>query len=188
MTQTTDSAALRFLVEEFADPSEAVPPASASRARQREAARILLPAKLDRQRRALEALSPDAFHKLRRNVRRRLEFVARGYSPLAKAGIGLRLAVKLTLVLTPGSRPGAAPIVDGTPRDVLWFYVVHLLHKGGASRLALCEAPRSQREDGPRLCGQLYVRRGEAKQFCSPRCRARVATQRMRRKASRRHR
>ena len=110
------------------------------------------------------------------------------HSTLAPPGVGLKLAVKLTLVLPFRTQPGETPIVEGAPQDVLWFYVAHLVNRAGTSRLAVCTAPRSQREPGPELCGRLYLRRGRAKQFCSPRCRARVATQRMRRKASRRHR
>ena len=187
-----ETAALQFLVEDFIDVPESAT-AKAARALQEEAARTLLSG-LKLQQRSLLALSPAEFHKLRRQVRERLEIQAR-HNTLAPPGVGLRLAVKLTLVLPFRTQPGETPIVEGTPRDVLWFYVAHLVNRAGTSRLAVCAAPRSQREPGPArsqrgpdLCGRLYLRRGRAKQFCSPRCRARVATQRARRRPARRHR
>ncbi len=44
--------------------------------------------------------------------------------------------------------------------------------------LAICPAPQPYRAD--RLCGRLFVRRGQAKLYCSDTCRARVATRRAR--------
>ncbi|MBX7185031.1 MAG: hypothetical protein K1Y01_07785 [Vicinamibacteria bacterium] len=184
---TPENASLRFLVEDLLDVVDA--PESAIRAMQQEAATVLLPGAtqaLSRQQRRLIALPPAEFQELRRFLLDQLRSVA--LPQMLPPGIERIHDVKLrlNLQLRANAGPGGVPIVDGSVRDVLWFYVAHLVSRAGTSKLTLCPAPRSQREAAAdaAFCGRLFVRRGTAKEFCSPTCRARVATQRARHKGA----
>lgn len=152
---------------------------------QREAARVLLPGgpKADSfPQRLLLAMKPAAFQNLRRLVRDRLQALA-----INKA-VGPH-RVTLGLILVGGSKPGQAPIVEGSAEDIVWFYVGHLVCRAGTSQIGVCPAPKSKRKPGGTdYCGRLFVRRGQAKQFCSDTCRSRVATQRARRPAQKKRR
>jgi hypothetical protein len=171
--------ALKFLVEDFIDIGPQDVATEGLAALRDEAAQTLLP-DLASLRGLLLRMPLSDFQKLRRKTRTRLGMLAQ-HSTLAPKGVGLHQVISLKLVLMAGAKPGGAPIVDGAPEDVLWFYVTHLVTLVGSSRLALCTAPRSKREDlKGGQCLRVYVTRGTSKQFCSARCRARVATQRAR--------
>ena len=182
---TPENASLRFLVDDLLDVVENAPDA-AIQDLQREAAAVLLPGSpkgLSRQQRRLVALPPTEFQELRRFILHQLRSIARPLTLSPGIARVHDVTLKLHLQLRANAGPGGAPIVDGAAKDVLWFYVANLVSRAGTANLALCPAPRSQREPGQEAsCGRLFLRRGTAKEFCSATCRARVATQRARHK------
>ena len=184
------TAMMRFLLEEFidvTDDDEAF--ASEALARfQAKSARVFLPGPkqgaFSLQQLMLRGMPPAEFQQLRRDVRNWLC----GLRIFGTPGHVRLQEVTLALVEVPG-RPGQlqAPIVEGQPRDVFWYYLVGFVSRAGLARIGVCPAPKSQRDfpvDDPaeaEPCARLFLRRGHAKAYCSNRCRARVATQRARR-------
>jgi CGNR zinc finger len=61
-------------------------------------------------------------------------------------------------------RQAASLLVDGDPRDVLWYQTEKVLTAVGLERLRLCPAPE---------CGRAFVRVTQ-KRFCSTRCQTRI--------------
>lgn len=194
-TQARDFRAVRFLVEEFIDVPETGETPEGVSTLQRKAARVLLPgptaAPAQRPRRGSPSLRPAArptyslqqlalvsmpaaaFEQLRRDVRDWLRTVVRFPT------VGHTRMLTGPLVLGLGATAGP-PLVDASPLDLVWFYLFHLIGRTGVVRIGVCHAPKSQREAAEGECERLFVRRGNAKEFCSDRCRARVATQRAR--------
>lgn len=186
-------ARLRFLVEEFIEVPDGEQPAAAVAASQRRAARRLLPGPakgaLSLQQGMLCGMRPEEFLQLRCDVRSWLGALARDPRlPADPIALG---PLKVQLVSARGEDPGRlrAPVVEGNPRDVFWYYLTLLVSRAGVSQIGVCYAPRSKRDAGQSdpsragetdPCERLFVRRGKAKEFCSERCRARVATQRAR--------
>jgi hypothetical protein len=187
---------MRFLLDEFvevADDGCATEDAEKDVVTfQTRAARVLLPGPqkgaFSLQQMTLRTLKPAAFQQLRREVRDWLRslvmFSSRGHQRTLKGPL------TLSLVTVPG-KPARlkAPIADGSPLDVFWFYLVHFIAQVGLSQIGVCHAPKSKRDPGqqnPELagaterCERLFLRRGHAKAYCSERCRARVATQKAR--------
>ncbi len=192
-------AALRFLIEDFIDTpdgDEGYRTESAAKGLwrfQEKAARILLPGPgRTIQRAALTGMQPAEFQGLRRQVRDWLHRLAR--NPTFADAITLKGPVRMWVVskrpMLGRGEPGdlRAPLIEGSPSDVFWFYLVNLVCRAGVAQIRVCQAPRSRREPSQQArepgmaepCERLFVRRGNAKQFCSNRCRARVATQRAR--------
>jgi hypothetical protein len=58
----------------------------------------------------------------------------------------------------------ASLLIDGQPRDVLWYQMEKVLTAGGLERLRVCPAPE---------CGRAFVRVTQ-KKFCSTRCQTRI--------------
>ena len=187
------TAMMQFLLEEFIDVTDddagvASEAAAKALARfQTRSARVFLPGlkkgAFSLQQLMLRGMLPAEFQQLRRDVRDWLR------SLVIFAGLGNRVTLQVTLSLV--SRPGRpghlqAPIVEGHPRDVFWYYLVGFVSRAGLARIGVCRAPKSQRDfpvNDPaeaELCERLFLRRGQAKTYCSDRCRARVATQRAR--------
>ena len=184
------STVMRFLLDEFIEVADGHETALA--ALQARAARMLLPGPakgaFTLQQMTLRTLNQFEFQQLRRDVRDWLRSLARSGGGHTRT---LQGPLTLTLVASPGGKPGRlrAPIVDGSPLDVFWFYLVNFIAQVGLSQIGVCHAPKSKREPGqqnPELCGEteacerLYLKRGHAKEYCSERCRARVATQKAR--------
>jgi hypothetical protein len=189
------TAVLRFLIEEFIDVPEAEgDQADRAVARfQRRAARKLLPGPkkgnaASLQQVALMGMRPAAFQQLRREVRDWLGAVVRD----PRLGHKVTLQGPLDMWLYGAKHDHdtlGAPKVEGSNHDVFWFYLLQIVSRAGLSQIGVCRAPKSKRDAGqsdPALCGwtepcgKLFVRRGTAKEFCSDRCRARVATRRAR--------
>jgi hypothetical protein len=188
-----DTVAMRFLLEQFIDvPEDAAASDEGIEVLQAQAARVFLPGPrkgaYSLQQLGLIGLRPPAFQELRRDVREWL----RSLVIYSHVGHQRRMKAPLTFSLVSVSgkpdrlRP---PIAEGLPLDVFWFYLVHLLSRAGLTRVGVCRAPKSKKDPGqqnPELsgetepCERLFLRRGSAKEFCSERCRARVATQRAR--------
>lgn len=192
------TAVVRFLLEDFVEVPDGETGFSTDTAAvalakfQARAARILLPGPakgaFSTQQLMLVGLQRSQFQNLRRDVRQWLRSLA------TFSGVGhtrtLHGKLTLSLVSVPGKPDRLqAPIVEGEPLDVFWYYLTHLMSRVGLTRIGVCHAPKSKREPGqmnPELggrsepCGRLFLRRGRAKQYCSDRCRARVATQRAR--------
>ena len=168
MTIAQDSAAFRFLVEEFSEVGEDAAPAAVARF-QREASATLgfggAP--------PLTTLEPAEFQRLRSVVRDWLRSLV--LDPI----IAFRVTFQesFSAIVIPEETPGRLR-VTGDAHDVFWFHVVGLIHRVGVSRVGVCYAPQANHARRP--CGRLYMRRGSARRFCSDRCRARVATQRAR--------
>lgn len=190
---TPDTASMRFLVEEFIDVPDVdeVPPEAATKGitrMQALSARVLLPGP-DRggfslQQSALVGMDPANFQKLRRSVRDWLRSVVThsriGHEHTLKGPLTMWLPVRSDL---------RAPLIEGSGLDVFWFYLYHLVARADWTRIGVCRAPKSKRDPGQQNpaflgetepCEQLFIRRGEAKEYCSDRCRARVATRRAR--------
>jgi hypothetical protein len=193
MTTKQRSSALRFLLEDFIDvPDGPVREAGVKglSALRRRAVRLLIPGPikgaLSLQQAGLLALQPDAFQQLRRDVRYWLRSV------VTSSTVGHRVTIKGPLALWLVAKTSTperlqAPIVEGDAVDVFWFHLVYLVSRVGLSRIGVCKAPKSKRDPGQRQlsgeaepCERLFIRRGEAKEFCSERCQTRVATQRAR--------
>lgn len=177
-------AALRFLIEDFADVSDDAdaddaPTLKAARDLAREAAALLSP-KQGVLRVLLERLPPAELQGLRRLIRQSLGNLT--------ADTPASLRVGLTLWMLPNTKPGSLPLVESlapplmAARDVLWFYVANTVAAAGSDQIAVCMAPPSKHSPSRKAgaCGRLYLRRGSAKRFCGPTCRARVATRRAR--------
>ena len=183
------TAMMRFLLEEFidvTDDDEAFASEAAAKALARfraRSARVFLPGPkqgaFSRQQLALRDIPPAEFQQLRRDVGDWLR------SLVISSGVRnrVRRQVSLSLVSVPG-RPDhfQAPIVEGQPRDVFWYYLVGCVSRAGLARIGVCPAPKSRRDFPVKAesCERLFLRRGHAKAYCSDRCRARVATQRAR--------
>lgn len=193
---------MRFLVEEFiqvpeldpeaekaSDPFEGAP--TGLEQMQAAAARILLPGPkrgaFTLQQSALLGLPLSEFQQLRREVREWLRTV------VMHPGTGHRRTLQGPIDVWLYTKRGdlaRTPLIEGNGRDVFWYYLTHLVARAGIDRIGVCHAPRSRKDPGQeewfRLAGMtepcltLFLRRGTAKQFCSDRCRARVATQRVR--------
>jgi hypothetical protein len=189
-----DTAAMRFLLEYFIDVPDGDEGFATDAARkgltrfQAHAARVFLPGPqrgdaYSLQQLGLMGLRPVAFQQLRRDVRDWLR-------PLVThTHIGHTRTLKGPLTLTLVGRPGRlrGPYVEGEAHDVFWFYLVNLLSRAGLDRIGVCWAPMSMRDPAHKdpmframKCLRLFVRRGTAKEYCSARCRARVATRRAR--------
>ncbi len=171
MTRPADTEALRFLVEDFSDAPEDFEAHALARF-QREASRLL---DVD-----LKEMPPSEFQRLRQLTRDWLRSLVRN----GRAGHRITIAGPLYLAFAPSDPPGS-PFVGGDARDVYWFRVVSLVSGAGASEVRVCYAPRPRpkgqlAEGAVAACGRLFLRRGDARQFCSETCRARVATQRAR--------
>lgn len=199
-----DSLRMRFLIERFIDvPDDVdniidVPPdvllsrdpkeeyaARAANAPlrkfQADSARVFLPGPLrgaySVQQMTLRALPPAEFQQLRRDVRTWL------YRFIRMPHVGQQVPITGALTMWLVTRPGApervgAPLMEGAAADLLWFYVGHLLSRVGLKQIGICQAPQPKSDH--EACGRLFVRRGDAKEYCSERCRARVATRRAR--------
>ena len=187
--------AVRFLVEEFVHVADDDASERAVVALQKRAARELLPERLPGARKtytpaqlALLGLSRVVFQQLRRDVRDWLYALA--VDPRMGQTRTLEGPLRLSLVAAPGkSGRLGAPIVEGKPLDVCWFYIVYLVSRIGIDRIGICRAPKSKKDPGQRdaelagttePCDRLFIRRGRVKEFCSVRCQNRVATQRAR--------
>jgi len=186
--------AMRFLLEDFiAVPEQDRAPKTVRRFQAR-AARFLLPGPRGRkaafspQQLALMQIDPAEFQQLRRDVREWLGAVV--FDPRRGHRVQLKGPLDLWLVTGRGEADLLRrPLVEGSPRDVFWFYLVHLISRAGVAAIGVCRAPRSKRDPrqhDPQLrgateeCERLFLKRGRAKLFCSETCRARVATQKAR--------
>jgi len=169
-----EMAALRFLIEDFADVPSDLPTTAGVAEFAKEASRTFEPRRHSVLAKVLETMAPADLLRLRSFVRNRLRVLARGGSTQHR--------VTLTLLVAAGEKPAPGPILGADdPRDMLWFYVANLVSRAGTSWIKVCPAPASKRENGGEtICGRLYIRRGRAKRYCSERCRARVAAQRNR--------
>lgn len=73
------------------------------------------------------------------------------------------IAVEITPVPFPSAkRPGRVALaMSGSPRDVVWFHVLHLLQSVGLDKIVRCD------------CGRAVVKVGK-RRYCSDRCQKRV--------------
>ena len=148
MTIAQDSAAFRFLVEEFSEVGEDAAPAAVARF-QREASATLgfggAP--------PLTTLEPAEFQRLRSVVRDWLRSLV--LDPI----IAFRVTFQesFSAIVIPEETPGRLR-VTGDAHDVFWFHVVGLIHRVGVSRVGVCYAPQANHARRP--CGRLYMRRG----------------------------
>jgi len=181
--QPQETATMRFLLNEFIQISDdGAADAPGIEALKERTVRTLLPgprkgalwpAQLE-----FKGLASGAFQQLRRDARNWLGAVARSMP----GGHPRTLNRPLTLSLVAAAdNPGRfrAPIVEGDPLDVFWFYLVHLLARVGPGQIRLCRAPRAGTNEP---CGNLFLRRGDAKRYCSPLCRVRLAARKSRKK------
>lgn len=135
---------------------------------------------------ALIGLPERAFVQLRRDVRDWLRsMVVSSHVPPPRT-----LTVRRSLVRLPDKRGALQFVHEGPAADVLWYYIENLIFRMGLSRIGVCRAPKSKREQDPEQretrggerCGRLFLRRGKAKEYCSARCRVRLAKRRERSK------
>ena len=187
--ESTD--ALQFLVEDFIEVSDETltEEATAGVSKfQAESARRLLPGPLtgafSMQQLALTGMPPAEFQRLRRSVR---DWLLSGLTYEWTIN-----TIKGPLKIISGRRRTRRArqrkrrvSVEGSGHDVFWFYLIQLVDDDALNRIRVCHAPKSKKDSSQSSgetepCGRLFIRRGEAKEYCSERCRARVATQRAR--------
>ena len=188
-----DSTAMRFLLEDFIEvPDGDEGNETAAALLQARAARVFLPGPqrggVSLQQGGLMGLPAATFQELRRDVRDWLRSLVI-YTHVGHSRT-LNGPLRLSLISVRGKPDRLrAPIIEGPPLDVFWFYLGYLLSRVGLTRIGVCRAPKSKRDPGqrdPELCGEtepcghLFLRRGTVKVYCSDSCRARVATRRAR--------
>ncbi len=185
---------MRFLVEEFIDVPDVDEVSSEAATKgitrmQALSARVFLPGPkrggYSLQQSALFQIDPANFQKLRRRVRGWLRSLVTG------SHVGHKHTLEGPLTMWLSGRPDRlrAPSIEGSGHDIFWFYLFHLVSRAGVARIGMCRAPKSQRDPSQQNtefrgetepCERLFIRRGNAREYCSERCRARVATQRAR--------